>query len=131
ARADRRPVAEGDLPEIAAARHSPGARVLLGPVHAVGERVVRDHVVELRRGLVEPAAPAAPAVERDHRALVAAHDHAGSAPGIGRASCRERVCLVVSISVVAVSLKKKTTITIYSLTSLHYPQGKDPPPQLR
>src|SRR3546814_16073263 len=30
---------------------------------------------------------------------------------IGRASCRERVCQYVSISVVAVSLKKKTTET--------------------
>src|SRR3546814_14698345 len=30
---------------------------------------------------------------------------------IGRASCRERVCKYVSISVVAVSLKKKTKIT--------------------
>src|SRR3546814_16308706 len=30
---------------------------------------------------------------------------------IGRASCRERVCQYVSISVVAVSLKKKTNIT--------------------
>src|SRR3546814_9563956 len=29
---------------------------------------------------------------------------------IGRASCRERVCQYVKISVVAVSLKKKTTI---------------------
>src|SRR3546814_3189077 len=31
----------------------------------------------------------------------------GSAEEIGRASCRERVCQYVSISVVAVSLKKK------------------------
>src|SRR3546814_13213534 len=30
-------------------------------------------------------------------------------PQIGRASCRERVCQYVSISVVAVSLKKKKT----------------------
>src|SRR3546814_18802867 len=30
-------------------------------------------------------------------------------PEIGRASCRERVCQYVSISVVDVSLKKKTT----------------------
>src|SRR3546814_13958653 len=30
------------------------------------------------------------------------------APEIGRASCRERVCQYVSISVVAVSLQKKT-----------------------
>src|SRR3546814_18901735 len=34
---------------------------------------------------------------------------------IGRASCRERVCQYVLISVVAVSLKKKT-YTVYNLT---------------
>src|SRR3546814_18212843 len=34
---------------------------------------------------------------------------ATSEPQIGRASCRERVCQYVSISVVAVSLKKKQT----------------------
>src|SRR3546814_12460190 len=31
---------------------------------------------------------------------------------IGRASCRERVCKYVSISVVAVSLKKKDTVIV-------------------
>src|SRR3546814_17651326 len=35
---------------------------------------------------------------------------------IGRASCRERVCQYVSISVVAVSLKKQTTTDIYEPT---------------
>src|SRR3546814_18333670 len=34
----------------------------------------------------------------------------GNAGQIGRASCRERVCQYVSISVVAVSLKKKNNI---------------------
>ena len=82
ARAHRSPVTERDLPEIAAARHPGGARVLLGAIHAVGEGVVRDHVVELRRGLIVPAAPGSAVVERDHRALVAAHDHARRAPGI-------------------------------------------------
>src|SRR3546814_13772042 len=38
---------------------------------------------------------------------------------IGRASCRERVCQYVSISVVAVSLKKKNTY-ISSTTQVHY-----------
>src|SRR3546814_21096103 len=42
---------------------------------------------------------------------------------IGRASCRERVCQSVSISVVAVSLKKKSTTTARScphpITSSH------------
>src|SRR3546814_18408998 len=36
---------------------------------------------------------------------------------IGRASCRERVCAYVWISVVAVSLKKKKTISVYILRS--------------
>src|SRR3546814_12001487 len=35
----------------------------------------------------------------------------GVAVEVGRASCRDRVCQYVSISVVAVSLKKKKTIT--------------------
>src|SRR3546814_18142124 len=51
-----------------------------------------DHpgVRQLVRDLLEPGA--------------ARHHH-----GIGRAACRERVCQYVSISVGAVSLKKKTT----------------------
>src|SRR3546814_19352590 len=36
---------------------------------------------------------------------------------IGRASCRERVCQYVSISVVAVSLKKKDASTIQTITN--------------
>src|SRR3546814_11422306 len=44
---------------------------------------------------------------------------------IGRASCRERVCQYVSISVVAVSLKKKinnrsVTVTIILNTQYHH-----------
>src|SRR5207237_5872346 len=73
---DRRPVAEGDLAVIAAARDPGGAGVLLRPVHPVWELVVRDDVVELRRGLVVPAAPRRAAVQTDRRTLVAAHDHA-------------------------------------------------------
>src|SRR3546814_16769852 len=43
------------------------------------------------------------------------HEHpAIAAIEIGRASCRERVCQYVSISVVAVSLKKKQTINQYT-----------------
>src|SRR3546814_11397405 len=37
--------------------------------------------------------------------------HFGGAVEIGRASCRDRVCQSVSISVVAVSLKTKSLIT--------------------
>src|SRR3546814_11006813 len=46
---------------------------------------------------------------------------AGAAPGdkIGRASCRDRVCQYVSISVVAVSLKKKHTTKTYEIQKAH------------
>src|SRR3546814_16087784 len=37
-----------------------------------------------------------------------------SAGQIGRASCRERVCLYVLISVVAVPLKQKLTLSLYT-----------------
>src|SRR3546814_12247826 len=50
------------------------------------------------------------------RRLAQAQHHPRTPPGtggteIGRASCRERACPYVSISVVAVSLKTKETIT--------------------
>src|SRR3546814_13097574 len=38
---------------------------------------------------------------------------------IGRASCRERVCQYVSSSVVAVSLKKKTDISVHTDNTSH------------
>src|SRR3546814_14076501 len=51
---------------------------------------------------------------RQAPAVVGDLDDAGAAVGaedqLGRASCRERVCQYVLISVVAVSLKKKKTI---------------------
>src|SRR5438874_11601751 len=80
ARAHRAPVTERDLPEIAAARHAGGARALLGAVHAVGEGVVRNHAVELRRWLLVPAAPGPALIERDHSPLLAPHVHARRAP---------------------------------------------------
>src|SRR3546814_13605938 len=44
--------------------------------------------------------------------------HGGPCAEIGRASCRERVCQYVSISVVAVSLKKNREIKIHSTHQL-------------
>src|SRR5207244_9909505 len=67
ARAHRRPVAEGERPEVAATRHPGGPRILLGAVDTVGEGVVRNHVVELSRGLVVRAASGADAVGGEHR----------------------------------------------------------------
>src|SRR3546814_21002976 len=43
-------------------------------------------------------------------AVVKFKDRLASIKQIGRASCRERVCQYVSISVVAVTLKKKKTL---------------------
>src|SRR3546814_14460067 len=48
----------------------------------------------------------------DDRADAGRHAAADVADQIGSASCRERVCQYVSISVVAVSLKKKTITPI-------------------
>src|SRR3546814_20836816 len=52
------------------------------------------------------------AVDPKHRLRVLAPD----ITQIGRASCRERVCQYVSISVVAVSLKKKNHYLIFHIS---------------
>src|SRR3546814_11553003 len=67
---------------------------------------VQDWVLALREELKIPAKLDGLGVDGariDEIAAMAAED-----PQIGRASCRERVCQYVSISVGAVSLKKKT-----------------------
>src|SRR3546814_20343269 len=72
-----------------------------------------DHAVGL-----DPAAAADLGAGADHHARA---DLAALANDreIGRASCRERVCQYVSISVVAVSLKKKNQMNIKTTTSNH------------
>src|SRR5205085_9157410 len=65
------PFAEGDLPVVAARGDPCRAALLLPAVDPVGELVVCDDVIKLRRRLVVPAAPGAPAVDRDDRALIA------------------------------------------------------------
>src|SRR5579863_2756710 len=65
------PVALDDLPVIAATGNADRTTLLLPRTHAVGERRGSAGMVELRRRLVEPAAPAVPAVHGDDRALVA------------------------------------------------------------
>src|SRR3546814_12003464 len=47
---------------------------------------------------------------------------------IGRASCRDSVCQYVSISVVAVSLNKKTRATNYYNPPSHQPPPNSPTP---
>ena len=80
--ADGMPLAHGDLAVIAAARHARGARLLLAAVHPVGEAVVGRHVIELRRGLVVPAAPRLAAVDGDDGALIAGDEDDARVPGI-------------------------------------------------
>src|SRR3546814_14296009 len=46
--------------------------------------------------------------EKDEKGRTVAYTDAGLEKKIGRASCRERVCQYVEISVVAVELKQKT-----------------------
>src|SRR5205085_3694743 len=69
-RADRAPVAERDRAVVAAAGGSDRAALLLAAVDPVGKLIVRRDVVELRRRLVVPTAPRAPAVDGERRALV-------------------------------------------------------------
>ena len=71
----RVPVAEGDPPVVRAARDTGRAALLLAAADAVRERVVRADVVELRRRLVVPAAPALAGVHRDDGPLVGREDH--------------------------------------------------------
>src|SRR3546814_6752847 len=73
----------------------------LGPVHASGARHVPRVALVLQalEQLVELGGEVGL-----HQQLVAPHVHDVE---IGRASCRERVCQYVSLSLVAVSLKKK------------------------
>ena len=73
--ANRVPVPECDAPIIAAARGGHGAAILLRTIDVVRKLVVRNHVVELRRRLVVPGAPALASIDADRRSLVATRDH--------------------------------------------------------
>src|SRR5947207_7424621 len=64
------PLPERDLTVVAAAHDTDRAALLLAAVHPVGKTTVGRHVVELRRRLVVPRAPAVAAVHRHHRALI-------------------------------------------------------------
>src|SRR3546814_17448721 len=104
-----RPLAEIDAPELLAVLKRIEARGAHETAHRVKARMgqvfryaiahgtaTRDPSADLRGAL-------APVVSRSHAAVT---DPAQVADQTGRASCRERVCQSVEISVVAVSLKK-------------------------
>src|SRR5882757_10217744 len=68
--ADRRPIAERDFAEVAAAGGADAAAFLLATIDPVGELVIRDDVIELRRRLVVPGTPGLAAVHADGRTLI-------------------------------------------------------------
>ena len=69
------PVAEGDLAAVAAAGDANGAAFLLAAIDPIGELLVGEDMIELRGGLVVPAAPRAAAVDADGGALIRRVDH--------------------------------------------------------
>src|SRR3546814_15071389 len=93
------------LPDLLA--DVPGKELALRFDHQLELLVVEPHIEQSIRGIA-----------RADALLSGALTH-GSAQ-IGRASCRERVCQYVSISVVAVSLKKKTKkISIHTYNTVN------------
>ena len=64
------PVSKCNLSLIAARGDTCRAALLLPAIDPVRELVVGDDVIELRRRLVVPTAPGAPAVDGDGRALI-------------------------------------------------------------
>ena len=69
-RRNRSPVAECDLAFVTAAFDSDRTAFLLTAVKPIRKRVVRADVIQLRRRLVIPRAPALSAIHGDDRALV-------------------------------------------------------------
>ena len=78
----RAPVERRDLTEVAAAPGADGARILLGGVHPVRERIVGGDVVDLLGGLIVPRAPRLAGVERHDGALIDAEQHPVAVRGI-------------------------------------------------
>src|SRR4029077_19597116 len=69
---DRSPVAERNRAIVATAFDSDRTAFLLTAVKPVRKRVVRAHMIQLRRRLVVPRPPALAAIHGDDRALVRA-----------------------------------------------------------
>ena len=81
AHGDGPPVALAQVSVVGSRRRRGRSAVLLRAVDPVRKAIVGGDVVELRGRLVVPGAPGPASVHADHRALIAAQDHA---PGIGR-----------------------------------------------
>ena len=73
------PVFVGDDPLVrVASLDGNGGVVLLGTVKVIGEPVVCDHVVELRRGLIIRLRPGSPVINRNgYPAVIAIHQSLG------------------------------------------------------
>src|SRR3546814_12064342 len=80
-------------------------------MRGLGPHTQKDYIRHVRRLAAFLERPPDTASEEDLRRFQI-HQ-----PEIGRASCREGVCQYVSISVVAVSLKKKTKVRAITLTT--------------
>src|SRR5215469_10256135 len=76
------PFPEGNFPRVAAALRGGGAAFLLCAVNPVRKTIIGDHVIELRRWLVVPAAPGLPAIDADDRPLIAGEGHDAGNLGI-------------------------------------------------
>ncbi len=76
------PVAEGDGAVVAAAGDADGTAFLLPGTNPIGERVVGDRVVKLRRRLVVPGTPSVAAVHGDNCTLIADQKNNAAVVGI-------------------------------------------------
>src|SRR5262249_51278583 len=76
------PVTEGDGTIIASAQNEDAPAILLRAVHVVGKLIVNGNVIELRGGLVVPAAPGSATIHGNTGSLVAAKNHAPRVVGI-------------------------------------------------
>src|SRR6266480_490066 len=74
-RADRVPIAIGDLSVVAATYYCRSAAVLLRAIYPVRKLIVHCNMVKLCRRLVVPAAPGFPAIHGDDRALINSGNH--------------------------------------------------------
>src|SRR5579872_1953907 len=68
----RKPIEVGDLSHRTSAGDRECAAVLFAPVYPVRIPIIGGYLIDLGRLLVVPGAPGLPAIQADHRPLVAA-----------------------------------------------------------